>query len=115
MLELEVVTTGSVAACVRCFHPKAACHNHVAVSGLAAALAMPSIFVDLLLLHSLFSFGAAGASVNAPAFSIALGDFFFVHRLFIRWAIFSGAGLLFFMLWRAHVVCPLFRQGVCRR
>ena len=80
-------------------------HNHVAASGVAAALAMPSMFVELVLLHSLVSFGTDGAAVNAPAFSIALGDFF-VHRLFIIFSKISGAGLLFFMLWRAHVCCP---------
>ena len=57
---IAVVTTGGYTGGVRCFHPKAASHNQFAVPGLAAAFAMPPISVDLLLLHSLFSVGAAG-------------------------------------------------------
>ena len=42
---IAVVTAGGCSAGLRCFHPKAASHNHVAVSGFAAAFAVPPISV----------------------------------------------------------------------
>ena len=42
-------------------HPKAASRSHVEVSGLAAAVPMHRISVETVYVHSLFSYGGAGA------------------------------------------------------
>ena len=50
---LLLLRVGRYTAGVRCFHAKAALHNHVEVSGFAVALGMPAISVVSMMQHGM--------------------------------------------------------------